>query len=44
MLACKRHWSQVSPPAQREVYSAYRSGDLARHVVAMGAAIGEMRP
>lgn len=41
-LACKAHWAWVSPPVQREVYAAYRSGDVGRHVAAMEAAIAEM--
>lgn len=43
MLACRRHWSQVSRPVQREVYAAYRedAGGPA-HAAAMDAAIAEM--
>lgn len=44
MLACKRHWGQVSAPTQREVYAAYRSGEPTRHHEAMQAAIAEMKP
>lgn len=41
-LACKEHWKQISKPARDEVYAAYKSGDLGRHVTAMHAAIAEL--
>lgn len=41
-LACPPHWSLVSAATGREVYAAYRSGDIGRHVAAMEAAIAEM--
>jgi hypothetical protein len=41
-LACPNHWALVSEPTKREVYAAYRSGDLLRHIRAMGTAKHEM--
>jgi hypothetical protein len=41
-LACATHWQLVSKPTQREVYAAYRSGNLGRHVAAMQDAVDEM--
>lgn len=34
-LLCPAHWRLVPVPVQRELYAAYRSGNLGRHVAAM---------
>lgn len=47
MLACGRHWRQVTPGTQREVYATWRRGEGAgtrEHLEAMNAAIAEMKP
>ena len=53
MLACRRHWFQVSQPLRDEVWAAYRALLRAaddpvaaeeRHDRAMAAAIEEMKP
>lgn len=53
MLACRRHWFQVSEPVRTEVWRAWRAllrSDIAdddaerRHTAAMDAAIAEMKP
>jgi hypothetical protein len=47
MLACGRHWRQVSPDTQTAVYAAWRRGagrGTPEHTEAMDRAISEMKP
>jgi hypothetical protein len=54
MLACKRHWFQVSKPVRDQVWATWHrrispgGGDLAEalenHAAAMDLAIAEMKP
>ena len=47
MLACRRHWYQVSPATRKAVWAAWRNGRGAgsnAHMRAIEQAIGEMRP
>jgi hypothetical protein len=47
MLACGRHWRQVTPATQRRVYAAWQRGAGAgsdEHMQAIDQAIAEMRP
>lgn len=47
MLACKRHWNQVSSATQQWVYRAWANGlgsGSADHMRAMDQAISEMKP
>jgi hypothetical protein len=47
MLACRRHWLQVSAPVQSLVWNAWAGGmgeGSQEHRDAMMAAIAEMRP
>ena len=47
MLACSRHWYQVSRTVRNAVYRAWRNGaggGTEEHLAAMEAAIRQMRP
>lgn len=41
-LACPDDWALVSPAHKREVYAAYKSGEVLRHLAAMSAAVADM--
>lgn len=43
-LACPKCYSRVHGDTKRELYEAYRSGNLARHAAAMADAIEDMTP
>lgn len=44
MLACRRHWYQVSAATRARVWRAYRGDDAGTHAEAITAAIAEMKP